>query len=211
MRRGAGGSAALGYIVPVTLYTLVLFLRMTGAIAVFVGLGTLMFGLAALRRSTRTEDVRAIIRPIVAGRRIGLEWISVLDALVVLGMVLVIGTGLYMALTIWSLQVGWIAVAIASVLVIGPIGPFLVNPRLHRIGRLAEDAPDGPLSAELEARTHDRVLAAALQTLVAALVGIVFVMTNKPALLEAVVAMTLALAIGLVSALPIANAHRSAG
>ncbi len=43
-----------------SLYTLALFLHVSGAIGAFVSLGIWLFGLAALRRTRRVEQVRAI-------------------------------------------------------------------------------------------------------------------------------------------------------
>ena len=43
-----------------SLYSIVKFLHVSGAIGYFVALGTLLFGLAALRRARRVEHVRVL-------------------------------------------------------------------------------------------------------------------------------------------------------
>jgi hypothetical protein len=183
-------------------YTIALFLHVTGAICLFVAYGTLLFGAAALRWANRVEQVRAIAQPLVAGRRIGRENVSVIGAVGTGGAVLLIVTGLAMALSVWNLRLGWIEVAIAGVALVAPLGPFVIGPRLEAIARAADQAPDGPLPEALDRRTRDPVLAAALQTGAALLLGIVFLMTNKPSLLDSALALAAALVIGLVSALP---------
>jgi hypothetical protein len=63
-----------------------------------------------------------------------------------------------MALTAWSLQTGWIAVALISLVIMAPLGTALIEPRRRTIDRLARGAPDGPLPESLERHTHDPVL-----------------------------------------------------
>jgi hypothetical protein len=183
-------------------YTIALFLHVTGAISLFVAYGTLLFGTAALRRATRVEEVRAIARPLVAGRRIGRENVSVIGAVGTGGAVLLIVTGLGMALSGWSLRLGWIEVAIAGVALVAPLGPFVIGPRLDAIASAADQVPDGPLPVALDARIHDPLLVTALQAGAAILLGIVFLMTNKPTLVDSSIALAAALVIGLGSALP---------
>jgi hypothetical protein len=42
-------------------YNIVLFLHVSGAIGYFIAIGTWLFGLSALRRAQRIEQVRAIV------------------------------------------------------------------------------------------------------------------------------------------------------
>lgn len=180
-------------------YSIALFLHVTGAIALFVGLGTLILSSLALRRARRVEQLRALIVPLTAGRRIGFEHISVVDVLVVAGVLLIGLSALYMVPSAWSFDVGWIRVAIATTLLVAPLGPALVNPRLHAIARAAAAAPDGPLDASLLARTQDPVLGGALYVMASVLLGVVFLMTNKPPALESVAAIGIATLIAIAA------------
>jgi Predicted integral membrane protein (DUF2269) len=183
-----------------SIYTIVLFLHVSGAIGYFISIGTWLFGLSAIRRAQRVEQVRALTN--LTGR-LGLFFgISVL---------LILATGLYMALTAWSLQTGWIGVALISLVLIAPLSTALIEPRRRAIDRLAREAPDGPLPQALERRTHDPILATALQTVAALLLGIVFLMTTKPALIGSLIVMAVALALGLASGLPVFRATRTRG
>jgi Predicted integral membrane protein (DUF2269) len=182
------------------IYTIVLFLHVSGAIGYFVGIGTWLFILVGLRRAQRVEQVRALVNLIaLSGPFTG---ISVL---------LILATGFYMALTAWSLQTGWIAVALISLVLMVPLGAALIEPRRRTINRLAQEAPDGPLPQSLERRTHDPILGTALQTVAALLLGIVFLMTTKPALIGSLIVMVAALALGLASGLLVSRATRIRG
>jgi hypothetical protein len=173
-------------------YALALFLHVTGAICAAVSLGVWLVGLAALRRTRRVEQVRAI------------AWlIIVVSPVMVLSVLLIIAAGLAMALSSWGLRTGWIAVALGSLLLMAPIGPLLLDARMRAILARAGAEPAGPLSDLLAARTHDPIMGTAAQTLAALLLGIVFLMTTKPALVLAITAMIAALALGLLSSLPL--------
>jgi hypothetical protein len=171
-----------------TIYTIVLFFHVSGAIGYFIAIGTWLFGLAGLRRAQRVEQVRALSH--LVGRLGPLFGISGL---------LIIVTGLYMAITAWGLLTGWILVALISLLLIAPLSTAFIEPRRRTIDRLAQEAPDGPLPEALEQSTHDPVLSTALQTVTALLLGIVFLMTTKPALLGSLIVMAIALVLGLAS------------
>jgi hypothetical protein len=182
------------------IYTILKFLHVSGAIGYFVAIGTWLFGFAALRRAQRVEQVRALSD--LVGRLGPLFGVSVL---------LILATGLYMALSAWSLRTGWIAVALTGLLLIAPLGTALIEPRRRAIEQLAREASDGPLPESLERRTHDPVLLTALQTVAALLLGIVFLMTNKPSLTGALIVMAIALVLGVASGVLGSRAARIRG
>ena len=126
-----------------SLYSIVLFLHIVGAIGYFVGMGTWLFLLAALRRAQRVEQVRTLT-PLM----------GLIGPLILFSVLLLLAAGLYMAITTWGLLTGWIDVALISLLLIVPLGTAINEPRRRAIDRLAQEASDGPLSRSLEQRTH---------------------------------------------------------
>lgn len=189
-------------------YSILLFLHVSGAIVIFAGVATLIFGVAAMRLASTAEQLRAIARPILVGRKIGLEHISVIDVVTMIGIVLTAATGLYMA-TSWGFGRGWVAAAIASFALMAPVGPLVINPRLQAIGRAADAATAGPLDGNLLVRTHDPLLTGAVLGLTAWLLGIVFLMTTKPSLAASIVAMLVALALGSAASLTVWRLDRT--
>ena len=111
-------------------YATLLFLHVSGAILIFTGIATLIFGVAAMRLASNVDQVRAIARPMLVGRKIGLEHISVIDVFTMVGIVLTAATGLYMA-TNWGFGRGRVVAAIASFALMAPVGPLVINPRLQ--------------------------------------------------------------------------------
>ena len=185
-----------------TRYSVDIFLHVMGAIAVFAGYSSLLIAVTAIRRATRSEQVHAVTSTLLATRRIGFERISVIDVIVIAGVLAIVVTGLDMALTLQLTRAPWIDVAIGSFLFLAPVGPLVINPRLHRIADAAELQPDGPISSGLRARVRDPLLALALSGSLGILIGIVFLMTTKPALSASLVAIAVALGTGLALSFP---------
>jgi len=128
-----------------------------------------------------------------------------------ISVLLILAAGLYMALTAWSLQTSWIAVGLISLIIMAPLGTALIEPRRRAIARLAREAPDGPLPESLEQRIHDPILWTALQTVAVLLLGIVFLMTTKPALTGSLIVIAIALALGLASGALASRTMRTQG
>ena len=182
-----------------SIYNIVLFVHVSGAIGYFLGIGIWLFILVGLQRAQRLEQVRALIHlndlsgPFGAGSA-----------------VVLLAAGLYLALTAWSLLTGWILVALISLLLIVPTTAMLIAPRRSAlVKQLERSAPDGALSLALSQRLHDPVLLATLQTVAALLLGIVFLMTTKPELAGSLIVMAVALVLGLLSSLLVSRMRRT--
>ncbi|MGZ3716207.1 MAG: DUF2269 family protein [Ktedonobacterales bacterium] len=173
-------------------------MHMSAAIGNFVAVGLLLFGVAALRRARRVKQVRVLAD--LVGRAGPLFGISIL---------LILVAGLYMTFASWSFQTGWVAVALVSLLLIAPIAGVIVESRRRVIAKLANEAQDGPLPATLLTRIHDPVLVTTPRTVTALLLGIVFLMTNKPSLPVALLVMAIALVLGLASGLLVSGTSRT--
>ncbi len=173
-------------------YALALFLHICGAIGVFAGLGVWGFGVAALRRAQRVEQARLLAALIKSSGN-----------LVVGGIVLLGIAGFYMAVTVWGARATWIIVATISFALLAPGGLLALDPRVRAIARLTQMAQDGPLPEALAARTRDPLLATGLSVYIACLVGIVFIMTNKPATVESALTIVVAVSAGALLSLPV--------
>jgi len=172
------------------MYSIFLFLHVSGAIGYFISSGVWLLGLPMLRRAQRVEQVRTIASLIAQSGPV--SGISLLLLLV---------TGLYMVASAWGFTTGWIDVALISLALIALCGAALIEPRRRAINRLAQETADGPIPATLERLIHNSVLRTAVQTLPLLLLGIVFLMTAKPSLIGSLIVMAVALALGLVSSL----------
>jgi uncharacterized membrane protein len=175
------------------LYRLALFVHISGAVGIFGSLGAIVFGSVALRRAGRTEDVRVLTRLITVAGNVAAVCI------VILGI-----AGFYMALTTWGVSATWIIVATISFVLLAPFGLLVIDPRVRSIAKQALAAPDGPLPETLARRVtaQARMLEVFLSIYVTWLLGIVYLMTNKPTTSEAIVVMLIAGTFGLVMSQP---------
>ena len=177
-----------------------LFLHIVGVIGVFVGYGMLVLGVLALGRVKTTDEARTLARLLTAGRRVGFEHISLIDVIVVVGVLLIAFTGLHMAAYTGDWTSGWSRVAIGAFVILAPVGPLLINPRLHAIAKAVDHAGTSTRLAELRSLTSDPVLTISLRASLGLLVAIVFLMTVKPPLEGSVLAVIIGTAIGAASA-----------
>jgi hypothetical protein len=181
-----------------SLYTSMLFLHVSAAVCLFAGMGVFLVGMTAIARATRVEQVRALADLLVTVR-----------LLVPASALLVIVAGATMTQIAWDFQTGWIVVTLGSLVVIGPIGTWVIDPKVRGIATLAHTLPDGPLPSSLAERTQNRFLRLIHHTMVAMLFGIVFLMTTKPALTSAISAMVVSALLGLASSIPFVFARRA--
>jgi uncharacterized membrane protein len=172
----------------VSLYTVILFLHIVGAIGYFLGIGLWLFILLSWRRTQCVEQVRSLLH---------LNDLSAPFAAA--SAVLLLGTGLSLALTAWSLLTSWILVALISLLMV-PTSAALIAPRRSAIVKqLAREVPGGELSRALEQHLDDPVLATACTTVLTLLLGLVFLITTKPNLAGSLIVMLIALLLGLAA------------
>ena len=171
-------------------YRVVLFLHVLGAIATFVGVGGWFFGVVAIRRAQRAEELRIVTPLYHLGGALGL-----------LGILALIAAGVDLALRAWSLSVGWIVVATAAFVLLAPVGPLVLAPRLERVIHVARIS-EGLLSGGQLTRLRDPVLKVAVLAIMGNLVGIVFLMTAKPSTKDSIIAIVAFIAAGLALATP---------
>jgi hypothetical protein len=182
------------------LYTLALFVHICGVIGTFIAVGTWLFGMYALRRAQRVEQVRVLC-----------DMLHLADGVMVGSILLLLAAGLYMAVTAWGLSTGWIAVALISFVLVAPVGPLVVEPRLKAIAALVTSPAEGFLNDDLRRRAHDAVMGMSLQTMFIWLLGIEFLMTNKPDVFLSIAVMGAALVVGVASGALFWSPHRSSG
>ena len=186
-----------------------LFLHISGVIGMFVGYGALVLGTIALQRARTIDEVRTLAAVLTRGRRIGFEHISVIDVIVVASVATIGATGIHMASYTGDWRSGWADVAIVTLVLLAPIGPLVINPRLHAVTRIANEASSDGGTEQVRARLTDPILSGSLRGSFAVLVGLVFLMAVKPALEWSVAAIILAVAIGIGWALTDRSVRRA--
>jgi uncharacterized membrane protein len=172
-------------------HTVLVFVHVISAMGLAAGTLLSLFSLLALRRAQRTEQVRSML---------GLVALS--EPISGISLVLTPTAGIIMTVNTWGWQNGWINVALASFLLLLPVGA-ITSLRRRTIANLVHTLPDGPLPASVEQRIHDPLLGTAMYMMVALLLGIVFLMTTKPALEGSLAAIGVSVVLGVLVSLPL--------
>jgi hypothetical protein len=167
-----------------TLYRIALFVHVVGALLLFATLTVEGIGLRSLRRATTIDQARDGSSVARLTRVVGPS--SALAILV---------PGLYMTASTWG-WVAWIVMGLAGWLLIAVLGA-VSGIRLTAVARAATE--QGLAARERDARPQlrDPLFVASWLTRVALALGIVFLMTYKPNLEGALLALAAAAATGV--------------
>jgi hypothetical protein len=172
-----------------SIYAIALFAHIVGVIIVFMATAVEALCLHRMRGATTTDQLR--------------EWASLTRTTAVLfplGGLAMVGSGLYMALTVWGLAVPWIALSLAVVAVSSAFGPGVNTRRLDGIAAAAKTESSGPIPAGLVGRIQDPVLLASVHTMAALSFGVVFLKVARPDLAGGLAALAVAVILGVLSA-----------
>jgi hypothetical protein len=162
---------------------LFLFVHVTSAMGVFAALGTEAAVLFQLRGSTGPGDVRPILRAFGLVRIVGAA--SLLGILV---------SGIYLATAVWHWRGAWIGLGFLGLLLTAGIGGVATRRGVARVEHAASGSGGGPAGYR-----GDELLRASLRARVAILVGVVYLMTVKPATGGALAVTAVAVAVALVA------------
>jgi uncharacterized membrane protein len=173
-----------------TLFSIILFIHVASALALFIGFGLEWTASSLLRRSTNAEQARSWLRvyrvsPPISGPALA---------------VLIISGG-YLAYLAGLMKQGWIPATLIAIAVAVVLGIVFNMPRLKAI-RAALPAGNEPLSNALIARLNDSVLATSVRVRAMIALGIVFLMATERPFGESMIALGCAVILGLICSIP---------
>ena len=181
-----------------SLYSILVFLHIVGALGLFAGVGLEWAGLLNLRRATTTSQVREWARLLSALRRVGGP-----AALIILV------TGLYMGVARWGHQ-AWIVAGLLGLVMIAVLGATITGRRAAAITR-SIPTEDGVIPLVLRCRLDDPMLLVSAWVRTALALGIVFIMSVKPNAAGTLTAIGVALIVGVVIGSPAWSSRRTSG
>lgn len=174
-----------------TEYEIALFLHIVGTVGMFAGIGTSIGVLHFARRAVDVASVRALMGlGAPAGRAIPLF------------SVVVLATGAYMVEDVWDWERPWIYISLVGFFILFAMGPLVNAQRMKAIGMEAGQSQEQSISPDLRDKLEDPVLATSERTMTMATVGIIYLMTAKPELGDSLIAMGVAVIVGLLLSVP---------
>ncbi len=175
--------------------SIILFLHIVGALGIFVALGLEWTGLGHLRNAQASEQARVWMGMLKSTQ--GLGFSSMLTTVI---------TGVYMMLTDWGF-VPWISVTIGALILVILLSMLLTRPQMAAIGK-ALFVEKGRIIKDLPAYANHPLLWISIKIRVAIALGIIFLKTARPALGGSLLAIILALALGLTTSLYLPRRER---
>jgi hypothetical protein len=174
-----------------TVYTLVLYSHLLGALALFIGYGIEWTASALFRNASSTEQVRAWLRvfkvsPPLSGAGLGVLLIS----------------GGYLASLSGAMKQGWIPATLIAIAVALILGFAFILPRMKKI-RKALPSLNEPISTELRAHLSDPLLLSAIRIRVLLAAGIVYLMAARLPFMPSLLALAAALLLGVLFSLSV--------
>lgn len=168
------------------LYNVVLFFHVVGAVIIFMAIAILALSMLSMISSKDTESIK--------------RWSGIavkIDALFPLSTLLILVPAIYLVFADWGWTTAWINVSLVVLVGNSILGPMINLRRLKKVLTAAEAETDNVASGELMNKVRDRILWSSVSSMSMLTVGIVFLMTVKPALLGSLMTMAIAIAVGV--------------
>ncbi|HET8967580.1 MAG TPA: hypothetical protein VFN20_15240 [Candidatus Acidoferrum sp.] len=174
-----------------TIFTVVLYAHLLGAVALFIGQGIEWTASSLFRGASSTEQVRAWLRVF-----------KVSPPLSGIGIAVLLLSGGYLAQLSGAMKQGWIPASLLAIGVALVLGFALILPRMNKIRKTLPSLNE-PVSPELRARLTDPILLSAIRIRVLLAVGILYLMAAKMPFTPSLLALLIALAVGLLFSAPV--------
>jgi hypothetical protein len=179
----------------VNIFSIVLFLHLAGALALFIAYGIEWTASSLFRNANSIEQLRAWLRVF-----------KVSPPLSGIGLGVVLLSGGYLASLTGAMKQGWIPATLLAIFLALAVGFAMILPRMKRIRAALPAGTAGttgaigsePLSAPLRAQISDPVLLTAIRVRFLIAIGIVYLMAAKIPFLPSLIALVIAIAIGIV-------------
>jgi hypothetical protein len=170
-------------------YQTALFLHILGAFGFFIALGVFYASVLGVRRAQTAGSIK-----LWTGAAAGVSRI-----LFPVSFLVIVIAGIYMVVTVWGERAQWAGVALLAFIILGVAATVIQGRRMGALGQSAAGESDSAqVTAALWTQAHDPVTWVSVNASAAFAIGIVYLMTLKPDALGSVIALLIALVLGLV-------------
>jgi len=174
-----------------TVHAALVYCHLLGAFALFIGYGIEWTASALFRNAASTEQVRAWLRvfkvsPPLAGGGLGVLLLS----------------GGYLASLTGAMRQGWIPATLVGIGMALLLGFGFILPRMRAI-RNSLPLLNEPVAGDLRPRLSDPLLLTAIRVRLLLAAGIVYLMIAKSPFTPSLVALAVALILGLLLSIPV--------
>jgi hypothetical protein len=170
-------------------YQIALFIHILGALSFFIAIGVVYASVLGIRRAQTVQPLKLWTGAAIPAMRVIFP---------IAGLVILVA-GLYMVATEWQNQTGWATVALFALIALSIASALLQGRRITALSQQVAGQPDAaPVTGALQAQAHDAVTWVSVNASAAFAIGIVYLMTLKPDVVGSLIALGVALVVGLV-------------
>lgn len=171
------------------LYQIALFLHILGALGFFIAIGVFYAAVLGVRRAKTAQAIK-----LWTGAAAGVSRI-----LFPISFLVIVIAGISMVVTVWGERAQWAGVALIAFIILAIAATSLQGRRMAALGQRTASQPDSaPVEGALWTQAHDLVTWVAVNASAAFAIGIVYLMTLKPDAIGSVIALLIALVVGLI-------------
>jgi hypothetical protein len=169
-------------------YQTALFLHILGAFGFFIAIGVFYVAVLGVRRAQTVGSIK-----LWTGAAAGISRIVFPVSFLV-----IVIAGIYMVVTVWGERAPWAGVSLIAFIILGVGATLIQGRRMAALGQRAATQPESaPVTDALRTQAHDAITWIAVNASAAFAIGIVYLMTLKPDALGSVIALLIALVVGL--------------
>ena len=170
-------------------YQIALFLHILGALGFFIAIGVFYAAVLGVRRAKTAQSIK-----LWTGTAAGVSRI-----LFPISFLMIVIAGIYMVVTVWGERAQWAGVALFACIILAIAATSIQGRRMAALGQsTASQSDSAPVEGALWTQAHDAITWVALNASAAFAIGIVYLMTLKPDAIGSVLALLIALVVGLV-------------
>lgn len=167
-------------------YAIALFLHVMGAITLFIGVALELAIAARMRSATTLGQVRE-----------ALWYGGIINRSLTIAPAVILLAGLYLMVTAWGASFAWLNVSLVVFIVLAVIGATVNAQHFASLGQAAFSATGDAIPDTVRAKINDARAHGFVVTMTALATAIVFMMTTKPNLVGALIAVAVAFVAGL--------------
>ncbi|MEO4054893.1 DUF2269 family protein [Solibacillus sp. CAU 1738] len=169
------------------MYQLILFLHILGVLFMFAAVGATLIGMFGMLHSKDNKTLKI--------------WASLtvkMDEFLPFSVILILLPGLYLVFSTWGWNIAWVNVSLVALILMSLAGPIINLRRFKGILKAVIDESGETPSTHLLAKVRDQVLWNSISIMTMEVLGIIYLMTIKPPLIESLVTMVVCFVLGII-------------
>lgn len=169
------------------MYQLALFLHILGVLFMFAAVGAILISLFGMLSSKDNKTLKI--------------WANLsvkMDEFIPFSVLLILLPGLYLVFSTWGWNIAWVNVSLGAFILMSFAGPIINLRRFKGILQTVNAESSENPSPHLLAKVRDQVLWNSISIMTMEVLGIIYLMTIKPFLIESLVTIGICFVLGIV-------------